>query len=344
MSGCGAYLRRLTTGLAGCALRRGEPIVAAVPSWSASPSPLCVATQPRWRACYATAAPTLNPLDQVAIPEPETTPQGSQQYKKKKKDPRFKFQEKGVFGENLYTKGFSENLHISPHKLNDMVKVLRGQSIHDAIIQCQMSVKKAAKLCEEAIVECRKKAIDQNGVDPQKLLIGELVIGSMFWGAKAGEGYGTCQPAGSVAVPHHVVSAALGSSQSGGVQGGTPQHHTADVRWRAQTTVVQGSSPISSPRPTPSSLQRRDVGREGPVPEAQLHACARAVRSSAQVPLPPHDHDAGRPGDGGAHARHPHGRRASGEAACAADDAGGRQDAGGDRCMSTAPLRGPLSA
>lgn len=155
----------------------------------------------------------------------------------------------------------------------------------------QMSVKKAAKLCEEAIVECRKKAIDQNGVDPQKLLIGELVIGSMFWGAKAGEGYGTCQPAGSVAVPHHVVSAALGSSQSGGVQGGTPQHHTADVRWRAQTTVVQGSSPISSPRPTPSSLQRRDVGREGPVPEAQLHACARAVRSSAQVPLPPHGED-----------------------------------------------------
>ncbi|KAL6780293.1 MRPL22 [Auxenochlorella protothecoides x Auxenochlorella symbiontica] len=177
MSGCGAYLRRLTTGLAGCALRRGEPIVAAVPSWSASPSPLCVAPQPRWRACYATAAPTLNPLDQVAIPEPETTPQGSQQYKKKKKDPRFKFQEKGVFGENLYTKGFSENLHISPHKLNDMVKVLRGQSIHDAIIQCQMSVKKAAKLCEEAIVECRKKAIDQNGVDPQKLLIDEMWVG-----------------------------------------------------------------------------------------------------------------------------------------------------------------------
>lgn len=106
--------------------------------WSHQHPPFLPTLQPRWRACYATAAPTLNPLDQVAIPEPETTPQGSQQYKKKKKDPRFKFQEKGVFGENLYTKGFSENLHISPHKLNDMVKVLRGQSIHDAIIQCQV--------------------------------------------------------------------------------------------------------------------------------------------------------------------------------------------------------------
>lgn len=106
--------------------------------WSHQHPPFLPTLQPRWRACYATAAPTLNPLDQVAIPEPETTSQGSQQSKKKKKDPRFKFQEKGVFGENLYTKGFSENLHISPHKLNDMVKVLRGQSIHDAIIQCQV--------------------------------------------------------------------------------------------------------------------------------------------------------------------------------------------------------------
>lgn len=87
----------------------------------------------RWASSQSPEGASLNPLDQLASPS-----SAAAERKPKKPDPRLKFQEKGAFGENVYTKGHSKNLSISPYKLNDFVKVLRGLSIHDAIIQCQV--------------------------------------------------------------------------------------------------------------------------------------------------------------------------------------------------------------
>ena len=38
------------------------------------------------------------------------------------------------------------NARISPQKLNDVVRIIRRLQVDEALIQCQMSVKKAAKL------------------------------------------------------------------------------------------------------------------------------------------------------------------------------------------------------
>ena len=131
-------------------------------------------SQARW-ASGSSAGPTINPLDQMAL-QPQADLEASVAPKKAVSRGN-KFQAKGVFGENVYTKGFSKNLAISPRKLNDFVKVIRGMSIQDAIIQCQVSVKKAARMCEDAIVECRKKAIEDNGADPDRLKVEEMWVG-----------------------------------------------------------------------------------------------------------------------------------------------------------------------
>jgi ribosomal protein L22 len=38
------------------------------------------------------------------------------------------------------------NARISPQKLNDVVRIIRRLQVDEALVQCQMSVKKAAKL------------------------------------------------------------------------------------------------------------------------------------------------------------------------------------------------------
>lgn len=39
--------------------------------------------------------------------------------------------------------------HISPQKLNDFARVLRRLHVEDALIQCEVSPKKAARICRK---------------------------------------------------------------------------------------------------------------------------------------------------------------------------------------------------
>ncbi|KAK2078204.1 hypothetical protein QBZ16_004072 [Prototheca wickerhamii] len=175
MAACARFLvrsasRAVQSSLAGSATRS---LPATTLGWTPC-VPAAAVLQARW-ASGSSAGPTINPLDQMAL-QPQADLEASVAPKKAVSRGN-KFQAKGVFGENIYTKGFSKNLAISPRKLNDFVKVIRGMSIQDAIIQCQVSVKKAARMCEDAIVECRKKAIEDNGADPDRLKVEEMWVG-----------------------------------------------------------------------------------------------------------------------------------------------------------------------
>ncbi len=70
-------------------------------------------------------------------------------------------------------RAFARNLHISPRKLNMFASLIRGLHVEDALIQCRVSVKKSAKMCEVALSAARANAVNNHGLDGDKLRVGE---------------------------------------------------------------------------------------------------------------------------------------------------------------------------
>lgn len=68
-------------------------------------------------------------------------------------------------------------LPISPKKLNDFAGVVRRQSLHDAFIQCAISVKKSAKLVEKGLKSAKANAINNHGMNPERLALEEITVG-----------------------------------------------------------------------------------------------------------------------------------------------------------------------
>lgn len=66
---------------------------------------------------------------------------------------------------------------ISPQKLNLFARLLRGLHIEDALIQCRMHHKKAAKICEKVLLSARANAINNHGLSDANLKVDETWVG-----------------------------------------------------------------------------------------------------------------------------------------------------------------------
>ena len=67
----------------------------------------------------------------------------------------------------------ARSLAISPQKLNDFAKVVRGLPISDALIQCNMSPKKSAKVVHKVLLSARANAVTNQGLEASRLCVGE---------------------------------------------------------------------------------------------------------------------------------------------------------------------------
>lgn len=71
----------------------------------------------------------------------------------------------------------SRNLSISPRKLNDFAKVVRGLAVQDALIQCSVSPKKSAKIVEKTLLSAKANAVNSHGMEPERLRVVEAWVG-----------------------------------------------------------------------------------------------------------------------------------------------------------------------
>ncbi|ONK69262.1 uncharacterized protein A4U43_C05F21020 [Asparagus officinalis] len=59
----------------------------------------------------------------------------------------------------------------SPKKVNLVAKLVRGMRVEDALLQLQVTVKRAAKTVYQVIHSARANAAHNHGLDPDKLLV-----------------------------------------------------------------------------------------------------------------------------------------------------------------------------
>ena len=66
---------------------------------------------------------------------------------------------------------------IGPRKLNTFAALLRGLHIEDALIQCRVHHKKAARMCEKLLMSAKANAVTNHGLDGSKLKVKEAWVG-----------------------------------------------------------------------------------------------------------------------------------------------------------------------
>jgi ribosomal protein L22 len=67
--------------------------------------------------------------------------------------------------------------HIGPRKLNMFAALLRGLHVEDALIQCKVHHKKAARMCEKLLMSAKANAVTNHGLDGSKLKVKEAWVG-----------------------------------------------------------------------------------------------------------------------------------------------------------------------
>lgn len=74
--------------------------------------------------------------------------------------------------ETLRARAILRNIAISPRKLNMFAKVVRRLGLEDALIQCEISCKKSAQILRNVIKSAKANAVNNHGLDGDKLVIG----------------------------------------------------------------------------------------------------------------------------------------------------------------------------
>lgn len=69
----------------------------------------------------------------------------------------------------------------SPKKVNLVAALVRGMRVEDALLQLQVTVKRAAKTVYQVIHSARANATHNHGLDPEKLLLAEAFVGKGFY-------------------------------------------------------------------------------------------------------------------------------------------------------------------
>ncbi|CAH9127593.1 unnamed protein product [Cuscuta epithymum] len=65
----------------------------------------------------------------------------------------------------------------SPKKVNLVAALVRGMRVEDALLQLQVTVKRAAKTVYQVIHSARANATHNHGLDPDRLLVAEAFVG-----------------------------------------------------------------------------------------------------------------------------------------------------------------------
>lgn len=65
----------------------------------------------------------------------------------------------------------------SPKKFNDVLRVIRGCSVSDALVQCALSPKKYADVVRKVILSAAANATNKHDLDRDKLFVAEAVVG-----------------------------------------------------------------------------------------------------------------------------------------------------------------------
>ncbi|KAL3144043.1 hypothetical protein ABBQ32_003843 [Trebouxia sp. C0010 RCD-2024] len=79
--------------------------------------------------------------------------------------------------ENRTAQAVLRKTRISPKKLNEFAKLIRRMHIDDALVQCQVAPKKAAKLCYKLLLSAKDNAEKDKGLDPDKLRVDRAFVG-----------------------------------------------------------------------------------------------------------------------------------------------------------------------
>ncbi|KAK6931931.1 Ribosomal protein L22/L17 [Dillenia turbinata] len=69
----------------------------------------------------------------------------------------------------------------SPKKVNLVAALVRGMRVEDALLQLQVTVKRAAKTVYQVIHSARANATHNHGLDPDRLLVAEAFVGKGFF-------------------------------------------------------------------------------------------------------------------------------------------------------------------
>lgn len=74
-----------------------------------------------------------------------------------------------------------KGIKMSPKKLNLVATLVRGMRVEDALLQLQLTVKRAAKTVFQVIHSARANATHNHGLDPDRLLVAEAFVGKGFF-------------------------------------------------------------------------------------------------------------------------------------------------------------------
>ncbi|KAF3782643.1 50S ribosomal protein L22 [Nymphaea thermarum] len=69
----------------------------------------------------------------------------------------------------------------SPKKVNLVAALVRGMRVEDALLQLQVTVKRASKTVYKVIHSARANATHNHGLDPDRLLVAEAFVGKGFY-------------------------------------------------------------------------------------------------------------------------------------------------------------------
>lgn len=69
----------------------------------------------------------------------------------------------------------------SPKKVNLVATLVRGMRVEDALMQLQVTVKRASKTVYQVIHSARANATHNHGMDPEKLLVAEAFVGKGYF-------------------------------------------------------------------------------------------------------------------------------------------------------------------
>jgi len=103
----------------------------------------------------------------VPISSPLTPPLGDSEETDKK----------GAVVKRLRVQAIKKDIKQSPKKVNLVAKLVRGMRVEDALLQLQVTVKRAAKTVYQVIHSARANAAHNHGLDPDKLIVEEAFVG-----------------------------------------------------------------------------------------------------------------------------------------------------------------------
>ncbi|KAL5221391.1 hypothetical protein ABZP36_026104 [Zizania latifolia] len=84
---------------------------------------------------------------------------------------------KGAVVKQSKVQAIKKDIKQSPKKVNLVAKLVRGMRVEDALLQLQVTVKRAAKTVYQVIHSARANAAHNHGLDPDKLIVEEAFVG-----------------------------------------------------------------------------------------------------------------------------------------------------------------------